>query len=221
MNHSTSTIHANERVSISGLLTSARQNQSHAMGSREAMGSLLQLYRNYLHVLATSQLSPRLRCRVNASDMVQDAMLAAYRDFRDFRGTTEREFLAWMRQILINCVRQAVDVHVNAKKRDVRKEVPIPGGNTNIDDSMANFFEFAAGNTISPSHECQNRELAVTVADELAKLKPAYRDVIIYRNLQGLSFEEIAGRMNRKVGAVRMLWLRAVDKFKSTCEVHE
>ena len=38
--------------------------------------------------------------------------------------------------------------------------------------------------------------------------------MIVLRNLQGLSFDEIAARMNKKAGAVRMLWLRAMEKFK-------
>ncbi len=54
----------------------------------------------------------------------------------------------------------------------------------------------------------------MALADQLARLPPQYRDVIVLRNLQGLSFEEVADRMDRKPGAVRMLWLRAIEKFK-------
>ena len=54
----------------------------------------------------------------------------------------------------------------------------------------------------------------MALADQLSHLPPHYRDVIVLRNLQGLSFEEVADRMERKPGAVRMLWLRAIEKFK-------
>ena len=70
----------------------------------------------------------------------------------------------------------------------------------------------------SPSTPARQRERAVALADQLAKLRPEYRDVIVLRNLQGLSFEEIAERMDRKTGAVRMLWLRAIEKFKQVYE---
>ena len=66
----------------------------------------------------------------------------------------------------------------------------------------------------SPSEPLQKRERAVALADQLARLPSQYRDVIVLRNLQGLSFEEVADRMDRKPGAVRMLWLRAIEKFK-------
>ena len=66
----------------------------------------------------------------------------------------------------------------------------------------------------SPSGPMLRRERAAALADQLACLPSSYRDVIIFRNLQGLSFDEIADRMDRKPGTVRMLWLRAIEKFK-------
>ena len=70
-------------------------------GAAEPVGRLLALYRNYLLVLATTQFDRRLRRRVSPSDLVQDALLAAHRDFKQFNGQGERQFLAWLRQILL------------------------------------------------------------------------------------------------------------------------
>jgi RNA polymerase sigma-70 factor (ECF subfamily) len=64
----------------------------------------------------------------------------------------------------------------------------------------------------------RERESSVKLADQLAKLTSDYRDVIVLRNLQGLSFEQVAERMNRKPGTVRMLWLRAIEKFRQVYE---
>ena len=72
----------------------------------------------------------------------------------------------------------------------------------------------------SPSAPVRQRERAVALADQLAKLKPDDRDVIVLRNLQGLSFEEVAERMGRKPGAVRMLWLRAIERFRQIYEAN-
>ena len=58
----------------------------------------------------------------------------------------------------------------------------------------------------------------MTFANQLAALRPQYRDVIIMRNLQGLSFEDIAEHMQRNPGAVRMLWLRAMDKLRQAAD---
>ncbi len=58
-------------------------------------------YCNYLTILASTQLDKRLQRRLSPSDLVQDTLLAAQRDFPDFRGQCERELLGWLRQILI------------------------------------------------------------------------------------------------------------------------
>jgi RNA polymerase sigma-70 factor, ECF subfamily len=193
-------------------LDDARQGQS------EPLGQLLQTYRNYLTVLATAQLDQRLRRRMNPSDLVQETLLAAHRDFGKFRGRSEREFLAWLRQILINCLHHAVETHLKAKMRDVRCEVSIEQMGLSMDHSAAQFAHALADHGPSPSAAARQRERAVILADQLAKLRPEYRDVIVHRNSQGLSLDEIAERMDRKAGAVRMLWLRAIDKFKRVCK---
>jgi len=52
------------------------------------------------------------------------------------------------------------------------------------------------------------------VADQLAQLPPDYREVIVLRNLEGLPFAQVAKRMGRTSGAVRILWLRALDHLR-------
>jgi RNA polymerase sigma-70 factor (ECF subfamily) len=197
-----------EDPSIPQLLSQARD------GAPESLGQLLQLYRSYLTILATTQLDRRLRRRVSPSDLVQETMLAAHRDFEKFAGSNERQFLAWLRQILINCLHHAVEKHLKAKRRDIRCEVSIEQVSAALDRSGIDLAHALADSGTSPSGPVQDRERSVVFAEQLARLRPHYREVIILRNLQGLSFEDIAERMERNVGAVRMLWLRAIEKFK-------
>lgn len=203
---------ATNEPQVEDLLDLAREGQG------ESLGKLLQLYRNYLTILATTQLDRRLRRRMSPSDLVQETMLAAHRDFGQFRGHCEREFIAWLRQILIHSLHHAVETHVKAKRRDVRCEVSIEQVSAALDRSVINFAQILADNGPSPSAPAHQRERAVAVADQLARLRPEYRDVIVLRNLQGLSFDEVAERMERNPGAVRMLWLRAIEKFKQVCQ---
>lgn len=197
---------------VDRLLSAARD------GHGDSLGKLLQVYRNYLTILATTQLDRRLNRRLSPSDVVQEAMLAAHRDFEMFNGQSEREFLAWLRQILINCLHHVIDAHVKARKRDVRCEVSLDQMASTLDRSAFNLAQVLATPEPSPSAMVSRRERAVEIADTLAGLKPEYRDVIVLRNLQGMSFDEVAERMDRKSGAVRMLWLRAIEKFKQAYE---
>ncbi|MEZ6079710.1 MAG: sigma-70 family RNA polymerase sigma factor [Pirellulaceae bacterium] len=103
----------------------------------------------------------------------------------------------------------------------MRREVAIDFVAKNLDNSVTPMCNLLADNAATPSQIVGRRELAAELSSQLAKLKPSYRDVIVYRNLQGLSFEEVADRMEIKSGAARMLWTRAMAKFKEVCDLSD
>lgn len=179
------------------------------------LGSILQLYWNYLHLLAEAQLDRRLRVRFSPSDLVQETFLEAHRDFPQFRGATEGEFLAWLRQILVHNLIVAVRRHFEAGKRDVRREVSLEQMRSQMDTSALGVAAALAQAGTSPSDRVQREELLVALADDLAGLPQDYREVIVLRHLQGCSFAEVAQRMDRNEGAARMLWLRAIGQLRS------
>lgn len=181
----------------------------------EGLGGILQLYWNYLHLLAEAQLDRRLRVRFSPSDLVQETLLEAHRDFPQFRGTTEAEFLSWLRQILIHNLIVAVRRHVEAGKRDIRREVSLEQIRAGVDTSALSLAGLLEQRGTSPSARIQREELLVALADHLASLPPDYRQVIVLRHLQGRSFAEIAVQMERNEGAVRMLWLRAIGQLRT------
>src|SRR5438270_6787538 len=69
-------------------------------GDRQALGPLLEQYRNYLGLLARVQIGRRLRGKVDDSDLIQETFLEAHRNFGRFRGNSEAELVSWLRQIL-------------------------------------------------------------------------------------------------------------------------
>src|SRR3954454_5775607 len=89
-------------------------------GDDTARGRLLELYRNYLRVVARSLIGPSLRAQADASDLVQEAYLKAHRDFARFLGEGEPELVAWLRQILVNTAADHVKHH-RARVRDHRR----------------------------------------------------------------------------------------------------
>ncbi len=190
------------------LLAQARQ------GNAASLGALLELYRNYLHLLARTQIDLHLQGRASASDMVQEAFLDACRDFGRFRGGTEAELLAWLRQILVCNLGRLVQQQLLAQKRDARREVSLQQLLQGLDRSSANFEAALAGSGSSPSAGAQRRERAALLADYLGQLPEDYREVIVLRNLEGLPFDEVARRLGRSPGAVRVLWVRALDRLR-------
>jgi len=185
-------------------------------GSTDRLGRLLESYRNYLHLLAKTQIDEKLQARISPSDLVQETMLGACRDFAQFHGEDERQLLAWLRQILINRLHVFVQQHVRARKRDVRREISIEqiGGALARSTMSLKAGTFLADLAPSPSGLAMQRESAVVLADHLADMSAEHREVIELRNLQGLPFDEVARRMDRTMGATRMLWMRAIRRLR-------
>jgi RNA polymerase sigma-70 factor (ECF subfamily) len=184
-------------------------------GDLGSLGELLTHYRKYLLVLAAAQLEKRLAPRVSPSDIVQETMLKAQRHLAQFRGQTEKEFLAWLRQILATRLARFVEEHLLAAKRDIRREISMEQFHGAMEHSAPPLKSLLRADVQSPSEAAQKREDSIVVADLLAQLPRKYRDILIWRNTQGLSFEEIAARLDRKPGATRMLWLRAIEKLRA------
>jgi RNA polymerase sigma-70 factor (ECF subfamily) len=195
---------------VQELFTAARQ------GSSSCLGRLLALYTNYLRLLVAAQLDNRLQGRVSPSDIVQEAFFEAHRDFHQFRGQSTGEFVSWLRRILINNILRVVEQHVLAEKRDIRREVSLEEIGRRLEQSTVRLETLFAEQRASPSGCAVQHENEVILADALAELPPDYRDVIVLRHIEGLRFEEVAERMSRSAGAVRMLWLRALKVLRET-----
>jgi RNA polymerase sigma-70 factor (ECF subfamily) len=201
-----------QQLDFDRLLADARRGQS------ACLGALLEFYRHYLQLLARSQVDLHLPGRAEASDLVQEAFLEAHRDFGQFRGTTEKEWLGWLRRILLHNLGRLVEKQVLAQKRDVRREVSLHNRLAALEHSSAQVEAALARAWSSPSAQAQRREVAAILANQLSRLSPDHREVIVLRNLESLPFEEVARRMGRSPAAVRMLWLRALDRLKQLLE---
>jgi RNA polymerase sigma-70 factor (ECF subfamily) len=178
-------------------------------GDAATLGRLLDSYRNYLRLMADTQMGAALRARVDPSDLVQEALLEAHRDFGHFAGGSEPELLAWLRRILARNLLDQARRH-QAQVRDPRREASLEALMAESGDGLVAAF---AAPGPSPSSQASRREQAVLLADALERLPPDYREVLVLRNLHDLPFEEIAQRLGRKSGAVRMLWARALERL--------
>src|SRR5262245_21304060 len=91
-------------------------------GDGAALGDLLEQYRSYLGLLARLQITRRLQGKVDSADVVQETFLEAHQSFARFRGTTERELVRWLRQILTANLVDLIRKFLGSKRRDVRLE---------------------------------------------------------------------------------------------------
>jgi len=188
-------------------------------GSSPALGQLLELYRDYLTLLARLQIGRRLQGKVDAADLVQETFLRAHRHFDQFQGATEAELIGWLRQILASRLGDLLRRYHGTRRRDVRLERQLAA---DLDQSSRALDRGLAAPHSSPSQQAARREQAVLLADALGRLPEDYREVIILHQLEDLSFPEVARRMGRSLDSVKNLWIRALTRLRRSLGVlHE
>jgi RNA polymerase sigma-70 factor (ECF subfamily) len=180
-------------------------------GAGAALGELLEMYRPYLMLLARLQIGHRLRRKVDPADLVQETFLRAHRRFSHFIGTSEGELVSWLRQILATTSAALVRSYLGRKCRDLRLEHQLT---LELDQSSRCLESALHAKTSSPSHQAARREQAVLLAAALEQLPEAYREVIILRHLEGMTFPEVAGRMGRSLDSVKNLWARGLAQLR-------
>jgi RNA polymerase sigma-70 factor, ECF subfamily len=184
-------------------------------GDVPILGKLLELYRAYLVVLARVQIGRRLQGKVDAADLVQDAFLGAHRDFAQFRGTTEPEFRAWLRQILASLLANLVRHYQGTQRRDVRLERQLA---VELEQSSQALDRGLADRQSSPSQQAVRREQSLLLAEALGRLPEDWRELLILRHLEGLTFPEVARRLGRTVDSVKKQWPRALAGLRRMLE---
>jgi RNA polymerase sigma-70 factor (ECF subfamily) len=180
-------------------------------GDVVALGQLLERYRSYLALLAQLQIGRRLQGKVDAADLVQETFLEAHRHFAGFQGTSEGELVSWLRQVLAARLANLVRHYMGTRRRDIRLERELAA---ELDQSSRVLDHGLAARQSSPSQRAAHREQAVLLAEALERLPESYRDVLILRHLEGLTFPEVARRLDRTVDSVKGLWTRALDQLR-------
>src|SRR5262249_19014665 len=147
----------------------------------------------------------------DASDLVQETYLEAHRNFARFQGTSEGQFVRWLRQILATRMADLLRRYLGTQGRDVRLEREIEDA---FDRSSVLLDRGLVAPQSSPSQQAARREQSVLLADALAQLPHDYREVIILRNLEALTFPEVAQRMGRSLDSVEKIWMRALARLR-------
>jgi len=176
----------------------------------------LERYRSWLGLLARLQVEPRFRAKFDPSDIVQQTLLEAVRDWPKFRGRSEAELAAWLRQVLAHVLLHEARRFGGAQRRDVGREVSLEQA---LAESSRRLGDALAAPGSSPSEQAGRHELERRLADALARLPADYAEIILMRNVEGLSHEEAAQRMGRGIGAVRMLRVRALSRLRQELDL--
>lgn len=176
--------------------------------NRVAPESLLR-FRGYLLFLARVQLDPRLRAKLDESDIVQQSLLQAHRAIDQFRGTTDAELAAWLRQILARVISHTHrDYH--QQKRNIARERQVAA---QLDASSVRLEQWVVADQASPSVQAVQNERMLEIAAAVEALPAAQRDAVILHYWHGWTLKEIAEHLERTPAAVAGLLHRALGKL--------
>jgi len=178
-----------------------------AGGDREAFGRLVAKYQDRVFNLAF-----RLTGRHHAAlDLSQDAWMKAYAAISGFRG--EAGFFTWLYRIVLNR-------HMNRERSLARKKEKKAFSLFPLSREDREFSPVEAGNgrDHDPSRPLQDRERDAVIQEALMRLDPVQREAVLLRDMEELSYEEVARIMAVPVGTVKSRLHRARDQMRVMLE---
>ena len=176
-------------------------------GDRAALEHLYQIYGERVHWIVRFRMGSEIRLKLDSMDVVQDAFLFALEDLDDFNYRDEGDFLRWLSKIAENRIRDNIK-KLHADKRDIRKEVLLRNLVPTTHGSLLGALGPVASTT--PSLIISKREELSKLERAIDELRPEYREVIILKKIEELSYKEISNRLGKSTDAVGMLISRAM-----------
>ena len=141
-------------------------------------------------------------------DIAQETFIRAYRALAQFRG--DAQFYTWLYRIAVNTAKKAL---MDLKRDPLVSESALRGGGDDEDETSAVENELTSSET--PETILAAKEIAATVNSAMEALPEELRQAVTLREIEGLSYEEIAEVMNCPIGTVRSRIFRAREAISA------
>ena len=185
-------------------------------GDGEALASLFSTYRDRLRRMVELRLDARLRGRVSASDILQEAYIGALQRLPHYQACAEVPLFVWLRAVTMQRLINAHRRHLGGQVRDASREIRL-GEVEAIEAGTGQIAELIA-NTTSPSLAARRGEIMAMVRDALERLDPVDREVLVLRHFEQMSNQEAAAALEIKPAAASKRYVRAVERLRSVLE---
>ena len=189
-----------------------------AGGDADAWGALLAGHQNRLLGVAAFRLDGRLRGRLDAADVVQEAYVAATARQAEFFGQSPRQPLfLWLRWMVGNTLLELRRHHLGAQMRDARRETPAdrPAEGAPGDDGTraALVAQLTCGVT-GPATAAGREDVKARLNDALGRMDPTDREVLALRHFEQLTSAEAALVLGIQERAAAKRYLRALERLR-------
>jgi RNA polymerase sigma-70 factor (ECF subfamily) len=161
----------------------------------------------------------RLRGRIDASDVIQEAYLDATRRLAEYVQNPSLPFFIWLRLLTLQKLAELHRRHLGTKARDAAREISIHGGAIPQAESKL-LVETLIGHLSSPSARAMRAELKRFLQEALDQLDPLDREVIALRHFEKLSNQEVAQVTHLSISGASSRYLRAIQRLKALLVQH-
>ena len=187
-----------------------------ASGDDDAWGALLAMHQERLLAVLSFRLDPRLRGRVDAADVIQDAFIVATARRSDFFGQMAQPLFLWLRWIVRNTLLDFHRRHLGTKMRDAAREVAARqrGTSADIDDTGAALVAQLSAGATGPATAAGRAEVKVRLSQAMAQLEPIDREVLALRHFEQLTNAEAAQVLGIKERAAAKRYVRALERLR-------
>jgi RNA polymerase sigma-70 factor (ECF subfamily) len=195
-----------ETDDVPGLLNRLQQ------GDQQALAELFSRHRDRLGRMVEFRLDVRLKGRVSASDVLQEAYIDALKRLPHYQADTGMPFFLWLRWVTFQRLVEVHRQHLGARARDAAREVSIDRGGAGLTSSfrMAELL----GDLTSPSGVAQRAEAMAQLQQTLDRLDPIDREVLALRHFEELSNHEAAAVLGIQTAAASKRYIRALERLK-------
>jgi RNA polymerase sigma-70 factor (ECF subfamily) len=174
-------------------------------GDESSLESLLMHFYNPLLQWISTALMRGDAGGVVADDVLQETMVAAFRSVRQIEPRGSRAFFSWLKTIARTRLINLIDAR-RAQKR----------GGQLANAVATSILNRIAARDPSPSLIARRKEATEAIAKAMAQLEPGRRKVLQLRYGQGLSIQEVATRIGKSEGAVKMLISRSIEQLRES-----
>lgn len=181
-------------------------------GDTEALARFVEARRPQLLAYIDRQLSAQMKRKVEPEDLLQEVSAEAVRSLKEM-DLSERDPFGWLCHV---AQRRIVDAHrryFGAQKRDAGREISL--GTPGADTSRAPLLDLLVASMTTASEAFSRNEKQLRMLDALSGMPAEQREVLRLRYVEGLPSKEIAQRLGKSDGAVRVMLTRSLAKLQS------
>jgi RNA polymerase sigma-70 factor (ECF subfamily) len=183
---------------------------------QQALAAEFSRHRERLRRMVDFRLDVRLRGRVSASDVLQEAYIDALKRLPHFQADPNVPFFIWLRTVTVQRLIDVHRQHLGAKGRDAAREVRLGGGDS-IEASSDKMVAII-GDLTSPSQAAQRAEIMENLREAIDRLDPTDREVLALRHFEELSNQEVAALLGIQTAAASKRYVRAIERLKDALD---